>query len=106
MINRDRGLPIEEISQLCRKYRVRELALFGSALRDNFTAHSDVDILVEFEPDAQVGFLTLTRMQRELSSLLHRKVDLVPKGGLKPKIRQAVLSSTEVLYEARGVVPD
>lgn len=106
MINRDRGLPIEEISQLCRKYRVRELALFGSALRDNFTAHSDVDILVEFEPDAQVGFLTLTRLQRELSSLLHRKVDLVPKGGLKPKIRQAVLSSTEVLYEAGGVVPD
>jgi len=92
--------PIEEIKMLCQRYRVRELALFGSALGDDFDAGSDVDLLVEFEPEAQVGFMTLARMQRELSAILHRQVDLVPKGGLKPRIRQAVLSSAEVLYAA------
>jgi predicted nucleotidyltransferase len=96
----DLDFPIEEIKMLCQRYRVRELALFGSALRDDFDAGSDVDLLVEFEPEAQVGFMTLARMQRELSGILHRQVDLVPKGGLKPRIRQAVLSSAEVLYAA------
>jgi predicted nucleotidyltransferase len=96
----DLDFPIEEIKMLCQRYRVRELALFGSALRDDFSAGSDVDLLVEFEPEAQVGFMTLARMQRELSAILHRQVDLVPKGGLKPRIRQAVLSSAEVLYAA------
>ena len=96
----DLDFPIEEIKMLCQQYRVRELALFGSALRDDFSAGSDVDLLVEFEPEAQVGFMTLARMQRELSAILHRQVDLVPKGGLKPRIRQAVLSSAEVLYAA------
>lgn len=97
---RNLDLPVEKIMMLCRRYRVRELALFGSALRDDFEAESDVDLLVEFEPEAQVGFMTLARMQRELSNILHRPMDLVPKGGLKPKIRQAVLSSAEVLYAA------
>jgi len=96
----DLDFPIEEIKMLCQRYRVRELALFGSALGDDFDAGSDVDLLVEFEPEAQVGFMTLARMQRELSAILHRQVDLVPKGGLKPRIRQAVLSSAEVLYAA------
>lgn len=97
---RDLDFPIEEIKVLCQRYRVRELALFGSALRDDFDASSDVDLLVEFEPEAQVGFMTLARMQRELSAILQRQVDLVPKGGLKPRIRQAVLSGAEVLYAA------
>jgi predicted nucleotidyltransferase len=90
----------EALKSLCQQYQVRELALFGSALRDDFRADSDVDLLVEFEPEAQVGFITLSRMQRELSTILHRRVDLVPKGGLKPVIRQEVLASAEVLYAA------
>lgn len=96
----DMDLPIEEIEALCRHYRVRELAVFGSALRADFRRDSDVDLLVEFEPDAQVGFMTVARMQRELSAILRRRVDLVPKAGLKPRIREAVLSSAEVLYAA------
>lgn len=91
---------MKEIGEICRRYRVRELALFGSALRDGFKAGSDIDLLVEFEPGAEVGFMALAGMQRELSAVLHRNVDLVPKGGLKPRIRQAVLSSAEVLYAA------
>lgn len=93
-------LPMDEIRVFCRRYHVRELALFGSAVRDDLDATSDVDLLVEFEPEAQVGFLTFARMQRELSVLLHRPVDLVPKNGLKSRIREAVLSSAEIVYAA------
>lgn len=85
---------------LCRRYRVRELALFGSALRADFGEESDLDFLVEFDPDAQVGLLTLLNMQRDLSSLFGRDVDLVPKAGLKPFLRQQVLADAEVLYAA------
>ncbi len=93
-------IPMEPIKSLCQRYRVRELALFGSSLRDDFRDDSDVDLLVEFEPDAQVGFFTLARLQRELAAILGRRVDLVPKRGLKPLIRQSVLSDAEVLYAA------
>ena len=67
---------------------------------EDFGLTSDVDFLVEFEPDAQIGFLALGRMQRELEALVGRPVDLVPRGGLKPRIRDAVLSTTEVVYAA------
>jgi predicted nucleotidyltransferase len=93
-------IPFERLAELCRRYKVRELSLFGSALREDFGPDSDVDLLVEFEPSAQVGFLTLSKMQRELSALTGRRVDLVPKHGLKEKIRRAVLDSAEVIYAA------
>lgn len=100
MINPRLAIPSDALADFCKSYGVRELALFGSATTENFTEASDVDLLVEFQPQAQVGLLTLSRMQRELSGLLHRPVDLVPKKGLKLKIRDSVLSSAEVLYAA------
>ena len=93
-------LPIKEITALCKRYNVRELAVFGSAVKNKLRSGSDIDLLVEFEPDAQVGFITLSRIQQELSGLMHRKVDLVPKGGLKPILRQEILSAAKVLYAA------
>lgn len=90
----------QAVNDLCSRYRVRELALFGSVLRDEETATSDIDLLVEFESGAQVGFMTLSRMRRELSAILQRPVDLVPKQGLKPRIRDAVLSSARIIYAA------
>lgn len=93
-------IPADEIAAFCRRHHIRSLSLFGSILREDFGPDSDADVLVEFEPDAQVGFITLSRMQRELAELLQRPVDLVPKEGLKPKIREAVLSSAEVVYAA------
>ena len=90
-------IPVESVRALCRRYRVVELSLFGSARRTDFGPESDVDLLVEFELDAEPTFLTLARLQRELAEALHRKVDLVPKGGLKPLIREEVLASAEVL---------
>ncbi len=100
MIDQGQDFPIEEVRTFCRRYGVRELALFGSAARDDSNAGSDVDLLVEFNPETEVGFITLSRMQRELSEILSRQVDLVPKQGLKPMVRQAVLSSAKVVYEA------
>jgi uncharacterized protein len=91
-------IPFDTLREICLRYQVRELALFGSVLRGDFRNTSDVDVLVEFKPDAQIGFLALLRMQRELAAMFQRHVDLVPKAGLKPKIRQEVLSNTMVLY--------
>ncbi len=89
-----------QIRALCERYRVAELALFGSAQRADFRLDSDVDLLVTFQPDAAPSFLTLAALQRELTALLQRRVDLVPKDGLKALIRDSVLASAEVLYAA------
>ncbi|MGE0100877.1 MAG: nucleotidyltransferase family protein [Blastocatellales bacterium] len=89
-----------QLRDVCRRYRVRELSLFGSMARGDFNDQSDVDLLVEFEPDVEVGFLALSRFQRELSEILGRPTDLVPKLGLKPAIKQEVLANSELLYAA------
>ncbi|NCQ25868.1 MAG: hypothetical protein GW911_16070, partial [Armatimonadetes bacterium] len=78
-------LPLSEVEMLCRRHEVGELALFGPALRDDFGPGSDLDLLVEFRPATRVGLMALARLQRELSSLLGRPVDVVPKGGLYPR---------------------
>lgn len=100
MSNPNLKLPLQEIGLLCRRYQVRELALFGSALGKNFGPESDIDLLVEFEKDAPIGFLEFAALQNALSDLLHRKVDLVPKKGLKPLIRDEVLSRIQVIHAA------
>lgn len=91
-------LPQDQIADFCRRNQIRSLVLFGSVLRADFRPDSDVDVLVEFAPEARVGLLALGRMQRELAALFHRPVDLVPHDGLKPAIRNDVLASTEVVY--------
>lgn len=93
-------IPFEELADFCRRYEVRELALFGSTVGQDHRPDSDVDLLVSFEPATRVTFLTLARMQRELEVLLGRKVDLVPKDGLKPVIRDHILATARVLYAA------
>lgn len=94
------AIPREQVADLCRRYQVRRLALFGSVLRDDFGSDSDVDVLVDFDANAQIGFMSLARMQRELADLLGRPVDLVPKPGLKQILRDQVLASTEEIYAA------
>ncbi|HET6441379.1 MAG TPA: nucleotidyltransferase family protein [Phycisphaerae bacterium] len=88
----------QQMAALCRKHRIRQLAVFGSALREGFGPESDVDVLVEFQPGARVGFLALARAARELSTIFGRRVDLVPQGGLKPLVRDEVLAEAEVLF--------
>ena len=94
------SLPDQELSSFCQRYHVRRLALFGSVLRDDFRPDSDVDVLVSFEQGAHIGFLTLSRMQRELSVMFRRRVDLVPMDGLKLVIRDSVLDSAKEVYAA------
>lgn len=93
-------IPKKELGEFCLRYQVQKLALFGSVLGNNFHDDSDVDILVSFQPTAHVGFVTFSRMQRELSGLFKRPVDLVPIDGLKPVIRDSVLSNIEEVYAA------
>jgi predicted nucleotidyltransferase len=90
----------EKLADFCKSNRIQELSLFGSAVTGELREDSDFDFLVAFEPGARIGFLTLARLQRELEELLGRRVDLVPKGGLKPVIRDSVLATARVLYAA------
>lgn len=90
----------EKLETFCQRYQVRRLSLFGSVLRDDFRAASDVDVLVQFEPGARVSFMTLGKMQRELAAIFQRPVDLIPEDGLKPIIRAEVLSSAQEVYAA------
>ena len=89
-----------QIAEICRRHGVRELSLFGSALGPNFRADSDIDFLVEFLPETKIGLIEYVGMQIELEELLGRKVDLVSKRGLKPRIREDVLSHTQTVYAA------
>lgn len=91
-------VPQEDLQSFCRRYKIRRMALFGSVLGDNFRPDSDIDILVVFDPSANITFMTLGRMKRELSALFDRPVDLVPQEGLKTAIREQVLSSAEEVY--------
>jgi predicted nucleotidyltransferase len=89
----------EKIAEFCRRNKIRRLALFGSVLRDDFTKESDVDVLVEFEPGAKVGYICLAGMENELSRLIGRKVDMNTAGCLSPYFRDEVLNDAEVAYE-------
>ena len=92
-------IPEEEIAEFCEHHRIRKLALFGSVLRDDFSEESDIDVLVEFEPEARVG-LNFFTIERELSELLGRKVDLNTTGFLGKYLRDEILRKAEVKYES------
>src|ERR1700722_12321943 len=85
---------------LCRSYRVRELSVFGSAARGEMRPDSDVDLPVEFLPDADIDLVDHAGLMLDLTRLLGRNVDLVSKRGLKPLIRTSVLEQARLLYAA------
>jgi len=91
-------VPREKIAMFCRRYDIRKLALFGSVLRDDFNPESDVDILVEFEPNTKLG-LRFFDVEQELSDLLGRKVDLNTPGFLSKYFRERVIAEAETLYD-------
>jgi predicted nucleotidyltransferase len=90
----------EAIAEFCRRNQIRKLAVFGSALRDDFTPESDVDVIVWFEPKATVGLIRFHHIEEELSELLHRAVDLNTVNSLSRYFRDRVLAEAEVLYDA------
>ncbi len=91
-------IPKEEIEGFCKRHHIRKLSLFGSALRDDFTPESDLDILVEFDPAHIPGLIRLAGMEIELTGLLGRKVDMRTAQDLSPYFREDVLSSAKVQY--------
>lgn len=89
-----------KIVGFCVEHQIRKLAFFGSVLRDDFRAESDVDILVEFKEGREPGLIALAGMEQELSSLIGRKVDLRTPEDLSRYFREEVVSSAEVQYAA------
>ena len=98
-------IPKDVVAKFCRRHRIRRLALFGSVLRDDFAPDSDVDVLVEFEPDARVGLAFIT-IGDELSEILGRQVDLHTFRGIESNrnwlLRAEILGSAEAVYDQTG----
>ena len=87
------------VARFCQQYRIRRLALFGSQLKGTARAESDIDLLVDFDPDAVPGLLGIAAMELELSTLLGgRKVDLRTAQDLSRHFREEVLRTAEVQY--------
>jgi uncharacterized protein len=94
-------IPVDKISSFCLQWKVRELSLFGSVLRDDFRSNSDVDVLVSFFEDARWSLFDLVDMADELRRVFGRSVDLVEKEPLRnPFRRQSILSTRKVIYAA------
>ncbi len=91
-------IPQDEISAFCRRHHIRQLALFGSVLREDFQADSDIDVLVEFDPGHIPG-LAFFAMEDELSRILGRKVDLNTPQFISPYFREQVQAQAEVIYD-------
>ena len=89
-----------KLAQICKRYRVRELSVFGSAARGTMGPDSDIDLLVEFLPEAEPGLLDHAGLMLDLADLLCRKVDLVAKNDLRPLVRDAVIREAHALDAA------
>jgi len=96
------AVPDEVLAAFCQRWQIRELALFGSALRDDFRTDSDIDLLVTFADDTAWGLLAHVQMQQELEALLQRPVDLISRRALEESPnwlrRHAILDTARVLY--------
>ncbi|MGB8993169.1 MAG: nucleotidyltransferase family protein [Desulfobaccales bacterium] len=93
------SLPKKRIADFCRKHHINKLAIFGSVLRPDFRADSDIDVLVEFEPGHVPG-LAFFAMEEELSAILGRKVDLNTPQFLSKYFRDKILKEAVVQYAA------
>jgi len=95
-------LPMEKIVEFCDRWQVNKFALFGSVLRDDFRSDSDIDVMVQFCPNAYPTFCTLGQMEAELKTIFHRDVDLITREGVETSRnylrRHEILSSAQVIY--------
>ncbi len=103
MLNQNITIPQDQIAVFCRKHHIHKLSLFGSVLRDDFRPDSDIDVLVEFEPEYQPNLRRLLSMERELKTIFGREVDL---GDWQSVVEDAnylrrnyILNSSRVIYE-------
>jgi uncharacterized protein len=95
-------LELKDIAPFCKRWKIREFAVFGSILRDDFKPESDVDILVTFSQNAEWGLFDHVQIRNELESMLNRKVDLVTRRALEQTQNQIlgdrILNSAEVIF--------
>ena len=98
-------LPLEAIRAYCSQHPIRRLSLFGSALRADFGPDSDIDLLIEYAPEAKIDPYAIMRQQADLCKLIGRPVDLGTPQSLNPYIRQEVIDSAEPLYDVDGNYP-
>lgn len=102
MLSKNISIPREKISDFCRQWEITEFALFGSALRDDFSPDSDIDVLVTFAPDTTWTLLDHVEMQDQLKAIFERPVDLVSRRGVEHSRnhirRQAIFDSAQVIY--------
>lgn len=94
------SLPQEELTDFCRRHHILKLAFFGSVLREDFGPQSDVDVLVEFDPDHIPGLIRLSGMEIELGEILGKRVDLNTAKTLSPYFRDRVLEEARVQFLA------
>jgi predicted nucleotidyltransferase len=91
----------DRLAEFCQRWKIAELAIFGSVLTDAFRPESDIDVLVTFEPEAGHSLFELADMEAELAEMFGRPVDLVEKAGLRnPFRRHRILETSEVVYAA------
>ncbi len=96
-------IPDDNLADFCRRWKITELALFGSVLRDDFNNESDIDVLVTFADDARWSLLDFVSVRQELQDLLGRRVDLVEKPAIRnPFRRYEILRTYEVIYAAES----
>ena len=93
------AIPKDQITEFCHRHHIRKLSLFGSILRSDFTAASDVDFLVEFESGKTPGYLGLAGMEIELTEIIGRKADLRTPQELSPYFRDEALREAVLQYE-------
>ena len=91
-------LPEDRIRNYCATQPIHRLSVFGSAVRNELTTESDIDLLVEYLPDAPVGYFAMAQHLMDFSEIIGRRVDLATPNSLSPYIRQEVLDSAELLY--------
>ena len=98
-------MPKDKIAEFCQRWKIVELSLFGSVLRDDFRPDSDVDVLVRFAPDAEWSLLDHVAMEEELSVIFGRKVDVVSRSAIERSEnyirRKAILGTAQSYYVAR-----
>ena len=94
-------IPLKQIEAFCRRWKIKEFALFGSVFREEFRSDSDIDVLVSFAPDGGFTFDNRVEMLDELTAIFGRKVDLVEKDTIRnPFRRHEILTTKEVVYAA------
>lgn len=101
MLDANVPIPTDRIADFCHRWRIREFSLFGSVLRDDFDAESDVDVLVVYEPGTVWDFDDYDTMRSELKGLFGRRVDIVPERAVRnPFLRESIFENRRIIHAA------